>query len=145
MHTAGVGVHPGVHACLRACVCSNEWTKGEGSPLFNKKCNILLMSSVIKYSVMREYRGREEGVNILVPLNTSLTITTAGVNKTIFPLYSWKISCTVKIESVYSIRDNEISWASCFKGGYWSRLNKAQLLWEDCFNVLLHFGFSEQG
>lgn len=45
-------------------MCSNEWTKGEGSPLSNNKSNILLMSSVVKYSVMRKYLGREEGVNI---------------------------------------------------------------------------------
>lgn len=104
--------------CVASCVCVifNEWIKGEGSLLFNKKCNIVFFSTdnVFWHGTVTRQRDRCKYFG-----GWQYITITARENETIlrFPLYSGKIRRIVNIILSNFFRDNEISRAPFFTEG----------------------------
>lgn len=115
-----------VRECL--CVCFNEWIKGEGSLLFNKKCNILFfaLDNIFWHEAVTRQRDRCKYFGARKYIKT-----TARENETIlrFPPYARKISCIVNIALSNSIGDNEISRAKFYRRGLKQTWCSTTALW----------------
>lgn len=132
-----------LYMCVWVCVWFsfffNEWIKGEGSLLFNKKCNIVFLSldNVFWHGTVTRQRDRCKYFG-----GWQYITITARASETIlrFPFYSGKKRCIVNIILSNSFRDSEISRAPLFTEGNWSRLLMRHNYIESC-DILHYYTF----